>query len=221
MARRDESERMWDEHDWERFMREQDRRTDKYMELMEKYLDHPDRDRIIAREMGWTHLEEALDEIEEEDLLECLGEEIEEEAEWEEEATGEGGGEGERPFQPHPLYVRMLELESWLDGVVQGEWKGLPVAVRVLTSLALAQAKVAAGLTDDDVDEPAMTVAYLKRGLKNLTDAMDQCDDLAATLKLSDAERAGLRGRLFAIRDGIICLMGDYRGEWRRRAGGS
>ena len=26
------------------------------MELLEKYLDHPQRDQIIAREMGWTQL---------------------------------------------------------------------------------------------------------------------------------------------------------------------
>ena len=26
--------------------------------------------------------------------------------------------------------------------------------------------------------------------------------------------------RLFQVRDGIITLMGEYRGEWRRRFGG-
>ena len=51
----------WDEFDYEKFMRECDARTDKYGELLDKYMDHPDRDRIIAREMGWTWLEEALD----------------------------------------------------------------------------------------------------------------------------------------------------------------
>src|SRR5256885_4028641 len=54
----------WDEFDYERFMRESDARTDKYAELLEKYMDHPDRDKIIAKEMGWTWLEEALDEEE-------------------------------------------------------------------------------------------------------------------------------------------------------------
>jgi len=29
---------------------------------LEKYLDHPDRDRIIAHEMGWTWIEDALDQ---------------------------------------------------------------------------------------------------------------------------------------------------------------
>jgi hypothetical protein len=54
----------WDEFDYEKFMRESDARTDKYAELLEKYMDHPERDKIIAKEMGWTWLEEALEEEE-------------------------------------------------------------------------------------------------------------------------------------------------------------
>ena len=49
-------ERAWDEYDWERFLQQQDHKTEKYMELLEKYLDDPQRDQIIAREMGWTQL---------------------------------------------------------------------------------------------------------------------------------------------------------------------
>src|SRR2546423_11140857 len=50
----EEREGIWDEYDWERFLRQQDQRTEKYMELLEKYIDDPQRDEIIAREMGWT-----------------------------------------------------------------------------------------------------------------------------------------------------------------------
>src|SRR6187549_1544371 len=56
MADDSQPDKVWDEYDWERFLQEQDRKTERYMELLEKYLDHPDRDQIIAREMGWTHL---------------------------------------------------------------------------------------------------------------------------------------------------------------------
>jgi hypothetical protein len=50
-----------DEFEWELFLRASDRRATKLGELMEKYHDHPDRDRLIAREMGWTAIEEILD----------------------------------------------------------------------------------------------------------------------------------------------------------------
>ena len=56
MAESDEPEKIWDEYDWERFLQQQDRKTEKYMELLERYIDHPNRDQIIAREMGWHHL---------------------------------------------------------------------------------------------------------------------------------------------------------------------
>ena len=60
-------EKEWDEFDYEKFMRESDARTDKYSELLDEYLDHPDRDKIIAKEMGWAWLEEALGEEEQGD----------------------------------------------------------------------------------------------------------------------------------------------------------
>ena len=56
----------WDEIRYEQFLRESDARTDRYGRLLEKYADHPDSERIIAREMGWTWLEEALDRQEQE-----------------------------------------------------------------------------------------------------------------------------------------------------------
>jgi len=59
----------WDEFDYEQFMREGDARTNKYMELLDKYMDHPNRDQIVAREMGWTCLEDALEEEKEDDEL--------------------------------------------------------------------------------------------------------------------------------------------------------
>ena len=64
-----ESERVWDEFEWERFLQEQDEKTEKYMELMEKYLDDPRRDEIIAREMGWPELLDTTEQAEEIDAL--------------------------------------------------------------------------------------------------------------------------------------------------------
>src|SRR6266496_6751353 len=55
----------WDEVRYEQFLRESDALTEKYGRLLEKYADHPDSERIIAREMGWSWLEEALDQQDE------------------------------------------------------------------------------------------------------------------------------------------------------------
>ncbi len=64
-----ESERMWDEYHWERFLQQQDQKTEQYMQLLETYLDDPQRDEIIAREMGWTQLLDAKDWSAEVDAL--------------------------------------------------------------------------------------------------------------------------------------------------------
>src|SRR6266496_6538562 len=56
----------WDEVRYEQFLRESDALTERYGRLLKKYKDHPDSERIIAREMGWTWLEEALDRQEQE-----------------------------------------------------------------------------------------------------------------------------------------------------------
>src|SRR6516162_7369873 len=62
----DEPEQAWDEYDWERFLQQQDSKTERYMELFEKYIDDPNRDQIIAKEMGWPHLlEPAIEDLEE------------------------------------------------------------------------------------------------------------------------------------------------------------
>lgn len=49
-----DAEDEWDEFDHEKFMRESDARTDKYMELIEKYGESDEAEAIIAREMGWS-----------------------------------------------------------------------------------------------------------------------------------------------------------------------
>src|SRR5436190_20149682 len=62
-------EGIWDEYEWERFLQQQDGKTEKYMQLLETYLDDPERDEIIAREMGWTQLLDAKDWSSEGDAL--------------------------------------------------------------------------------------------------------------------------------------------------------
>ncbi|MDP6923829.1 MAG: hypothetical protein R2568_02095 [Candidatus Scalindua sp.] len=44
----------WDEEDWERFLQKADVRTAKYLELFETLHTHPDCDKLIAKEMGWS-----------------------------------------------------------------------------------------------------------------------------------------------------------------------
>src|SRR5438445_6167386 len=59
-------EEEWNEHDYEKFMKECDARTDKYAELLDKYGDSDEAEAKIAQEMGWVR-ELSEEEAEEED----------------------------------------------------------------------------------------------------------------------------------------------------------
>jgi hypothetical protein len=91
--------------------------------------------------------------------------------------------------------------------------------VKLATHSALASAKLAAALSDDDVDEIGMTIAYLKRALKAITVSMEAGAQLLTEKLITPQQHSVLQQRLFEVRDGIISLMGQYRGEWLRRYG--
>lgn len=55
-------ERPWTEEQWEKFMKESDARAARFGELLETLIDHPDRDVVVAREMGWNDFADALEE---------------------------------------------------------------------------------------------------------------------------------------------------------------
>jgi hypothetical protein len=216
MSESEPPEKAWDEYDWEKFLQEQDRKTEKYMELLERYIDDPNRDQIIAREMGWFHLLDQDGErwAEDVDSLFTHEEELDEL-----EGDGEDGEEDVEGFEFHPLYRASFALTVWIDQMLEelGDRQTLPSAVKLSTQAAVASAKLAAALSDDDVDEIGMTIAYLKRALKASTLAIDASQQLQRDVSLSRGKRESLLRQLFQVRDGIIELMGSYRAEWRRR----
>jgi len=234
MPEHNEPEKVWDEYDWERFLQQQDRKTERYMELLEKYIDDPERDQIIAREMGWPHMVQTgepdwaeisfeagngYDPADDDDDEEDEEDEDDGDGDEEDEDEEEAGSDEAESFELHPLYQASFALTVWVDQLFEelGEVQNHPSAVKLATNSAVASAKLAAALSDDDVDEIGMTIAYLKRALKAMTNALDASLQFGREANLSAAKRRQLEQRLFHVRDGIIELMGDYRQEWRRR----
>src|SRR5881392_1481743 len=211
-----EPERMWDEYNWERFLQQQDGKTEKYMQLLDTYLDDPRRDEIIAREMGWTQLLDEKDWSAEVDAL------LDETATEEEECAVDNTAASGETFQEHDLYRAAFDLTLWIDQLFDQNpmLQNEPAAVKLATHAALASAKLAAALSGDHLEEIGMTIAYLKRALKAITTSMNAAAQLRQPSKLiTAAQHAVLQQRLFQVRDGIITLMGEYRSEWRRRFG--
>jgi len=219
MADDSQPEKIWDEYDWERFLQLQDRKTEHYMELLEKYIDHPDRDRIIAREMGWTHLlGDDVDGWTDDGVESALGEGSDDEFE---DGADEDEEEEFDDYETHPLYKATFALTVWLDQLFERgeELQNDPAAVKLSTNTAVCSAKLAAALSEGEVDELGMTIAYLKRALKAISTAMEAALQLRDEEKIDADVSASLTQRLFQIRDSIIDLMGSYRAEFRRRFG--
>jgi hypothetical protein len=210
------SDKIWDEYDWERFLQQQEQRTEKYMELLEKYLNHPQRDELIAREMGWNHLLEH----DARDWEEAVDAQFEKEFAEADEGTDEHAEESVFGFERHPLYQQTVALGAELDeilGNAPARTREHPAAVTLQSQNTLAAAKLAAALNDDDIEEIGMSIAYLKRALHAITTSLDAIVHLHENALLDERAAGGVRDRLFEIRSGVVSAMGDLRAEFRRR----
>jgi hypothetical protein len=205
------AEEVWDEYDWERFLQEQDRNTEKYFGLLEKYIDHPDRDDLIAAEMGWE------DEEDEEEFEEAAGLLCEQDA-------MDSDEEDDRQFDAFarsPIYKDTLKLHRWINEWVDKDerLREHPEAVRLATRSAICGAKLAAALCGDESAEIGMTIAYLKRALKAANDSLDAAVKLTEAGFVQGRQAGTLRRLIFRIRDRVVDLMAEYRAEWRKRHG--
>jgi hypothetical protein len=214
MAEHD-SDRAWDEYEWERFLQQQDQKTEKYMELLEKYIDDPQRDEIVAREMGWCHLNEDSGDDWSDDA-ESLVDDAADEG-----SAGDPISGCAESFEQHVLYRAAFSLTIWIDRLFESKaaLQNDPAAVKLATHCALASAKLAAALSDEEAEELGMTIAYLKRSLKAITVALDASAQLITEKSITREQYSALQQRIFQVRDGIILLMGEFRGEWLRRYG--
>ncbi len=219
----------WDEFDYEKLMRESDARTDKYGELLDKYQDHPDRDRIIAREMGWTWLENALDAQDKEGATppagtapESKGEEDEEEEDSElkpDPATeGVDWVRDSSGYTHHPLCARALNgsvalLHKYKElGLEKSDDENL---WSLLSEYQITGAKLAGALNGlaygRNLREGAFIVACLKRALDHLHAAQAALEKVASTKLLPAEILSSVRADLFGIREETLRLMEEFR----------
>ena len=212
----EQPEREWDEYEWERFLQNQDLRTERYLELLEKYVDHPERDLIIAKEMGW--FDSSWEEGQEEDVSteahnDLNGDELNEDVAAAREVDGED-------IEEHPLYRLAFELTVWLDGVLEARGARVaehPAAVELARQVCILGGKVAAALGAPAESEIGMSIAYLKRALRAANLALNAYVEVHREHLLGRVRDKQLKVRIFEVRDAIVQLVGELRAEWRRR----
>jgi hypothetical protein len=200
-----------DEFEWELFLRASDRRATKLGELMEKYHDHPDRDRLIAREMGWTAIGEMLD------------------AEANSGAVGEGDSADDAGFEEsepeavemdedptrHPLVARLITRSAILmqltgdrqdDDLEEMVGGFIAVGPKIAGALGI----VTPGRTADN-ELNGLVVARLKRALGDLSRALNA----ASCLKEKKTELPfpidEWITEMLQTRQQILALMNEFR----------
>lgn len=229
-----EDQRPWDEFRHEQALRERDALTDKFGKLFDKYRDHPDRDRIIAREMGWDWLEETADEEDEggeegersgSDFQGTEAEDLSDldAGDWvkpEPDPTREGIDWIRTPDGEirHPLYDRAFHLTADLNAFCR--MNGLEEEAdadldELFSSLGLLAAKLAGALTDladgTNLYEPGFVVALLKRALEILNHALAALAALEPKSLLPVKMIARYCTELLSIREEMLKLIQEFR----------
>ena len=215
----------WDEHDYEKLMKESDARTDKYLELLHKYGDSDEAEEKIAKEMGWLR-ELTPEEAEEENRR------IEEMNRACEEALNEPPPEPDPHREGidwirlnngglrHPLQHRCSEsaMKFWKLADKLGREKladqDLDLFIFEFQTTGAKLAGALNGIAENrGFADPAFTVACLKRALDHLHKSQAGLAAVAPKNLLPAKMVAEARKELFAIREGILKLMGEFRGR--------
>lgn len=215
----------WDEHDYEKLLRESDARTDKYMELLDKYGDSEEAEEKIAKEMGWLREltpEEAEEENRRIEEMNAACEEALNEPPPEPEPHREGidwirtkGGDVR-----HPLQHRCFEsaMKFWKETDKLGLRKsGDEDLQQFIFEFQTTGAKLAGALNgvaqNRGIANPAFTVACLKRALNHLHKSQAGLKAVATKKLLPEKMIAVARRELFEIREDILKLMDEFRGR--------
>ena len=215
----------WDEHDYEKFLKESDARTEKYGELLDKYGDSEDAEEKIAEEMGWKR--------------ELTPEEAEQQQQWIDEMNQAcEDALSQPPPEPdpsregidwirtqdgdirHPLQHRCSEsaLKFWNAadelGLEKLADKDLEQFIFEFETVGAKLAGALNGIAEDrGFVDGAFTVALLKRALGHLHKSQAGLEAVAPKGLLPQSTVAEARKELFEIREGILKLMDELRGR--------
>ncbi len=217
-----------DEFEWEKQLKESDAMTTRYGELLEKYMDDPDHEEIIAREMGWDSDDDDVEAVGEEDG----GEESEESRPWLDDmdlsdvpelvpnplTEGRDWIRTEDGRIKHPLseHASRMAMDMWHFCKEQNllHEEGDSDLHDMLFHAHTLSAKLAGALDSlayDDDPDCGFVIACLKRSLQYFDSAMRSAAVVAEKNLVANKRIGQFRDNLFEIRQEIISLMTHYR----------
>ena len=222
-----------DEFAWEERLKESDRLTDAYQEVLEKYLDDEDSERKEAFVMGWDGLLDALAERDEADSEGAFDEDEDEDdeasltghffedenAETDDDVEEACDCHGGIPFDEndrHPLQISAQALAvQAMDLLENDDGPGSP-SYLLITNLLQVSAKLASALNCHGSGyhpETGFVLAVLKRCLNWLNEALGACLSLHEATNDPARRRdfIKLQAAAFQIRHGIVELRRNLK----------
>ena len=217
-----------DEFAWEERLKESDRLTDAYQEVLEKYMEDVDSERKEAFVMGWDGLLDALAEREEAgDQGFSSGPSDDYGASddmFGEFSSGEDDEDDDETFEDpetcgeedHPLQAQAQELAMRaMDLIERDAGPGTP-SYQLVTNLLQVSGKLAGvlhGRASGYEPEAGFVLAVLKRCLNWLNDAVGACQQLVDIEQDRDQKAAleHIRSSAFEIRDSIVALRRELK----------
>ncbi|MFC7338378.1 hypothetical protein ACFQY0_14385 [Haloferula chungangensis] len=204
-----------DEFEWEERLKESDRLTDAYQEVLEKYMDDPDAEQKEAFVMGWDGLLEAM-AAESEGKGSVSPDWLDEDSEEDDEPESESWmDEDDDPFKAHPLQLEAHELAMRSYDLVREDSREIPDACELTSALTKVAAKLAGALNGTYERETGYILAILKRCQQWLNEALAACRHLIELESDNDKERAleSLRDEVFLLRQRLTDLRKELKGS--------
>ena len=219
-----------DEFAWEERLKESDRLTDAYQEVLEKYIEDVDSEQKEAFVMGWDGLLDALAERDEagggdfpddgrnygamaDEFLDFEDDELDED---DFKDPDDDSFDDDEDEEDHPLQAKAQELAMRaMDVIERDAGPGTP-SYQLITNLLQVSGKLAGVLfTGGGSYEPetGFVLAVLKRCLNWLNEAVGACQLLMKVERDPD-QRAALehiRTSIFEVRDSIVEMRRELK----------
>ncbi len=216
------------ELEWEELLKQSDRLTDAYQEVIEKYMDDSDSDQKEAFVMGWDSLLEAMAEQQDsppgrdedgwraEEPTDFPGDPLLGGLEEEDEDDSFAALPTAEEEEPHPLRELTRELASRAFDLVRNQDPESESGERLVSNMMRVKSKLAGVLVvagSDYQPEAGFVLAILKRCLQFTNDAMSGCQELILAEEDPDHKRAleAVLRDIFEVRDQIVGLRRELR----------
>ena len=215
----DRGELVWNEFDWERYLRGQDEIVLRYLAFYEQLRTHPERLDEAARLMGWGVEEWTSDAV-----LDGDDDDDEDDADDSSEPTEVELGDEDDPYTLHknPIYVATRALflslkRTWEQTADDSAKVPQKLALAHHAALLRTEDQAMQAVSALDFGDYAMAISLFKRALRDLNLTLATLTPEACTHSRALARyREDAMPRLFDLREVWLRVMGECREELAR-----